>query len=136
MFDKNMYKQKRFATREDQYSFFLAEGLKGGAVAQYFVGYCYWHGDGVQTDFNEALKWYHLSAEQGFDEAQLVLGSRYQLGQCVERNYQVAFDWYKKAAEQGHSCAQNNVGDFYEKGQGVEKDYQQARVWYLRCKRA
>lgn len=133
MFDENMYKQKRFPTREDQCSFFLAEALKGEAVAQYFVGCCYWYGDGVQTDFNEALKWYHLSAEQGFDKAQLVLGGRYQLGQFVEKNDQIAFGWYKKAAEQGHSCAQNNVGDFYEKGQGVEKDYQQAKEWYLKA---
>lgn len=133
MFDKNMYQKKRFSSREEQYSFFLTEADKGEAVAQYFVGYCYWHGDGVQKNFDEAMKWYKLSAEQGFDEAQLVLGYRYQLGQHVAQDYTKAFYWYKQAAEQGHPCAQTNVGNAYEKGQGIKQDYQQAKAWYLKA---
>ena len=34
------------------------------AAAQYFVGYCYYYGDGVSKDKDKAFRWLVQSAEQ------------------------------------------------------------------------
>jgi TPR repeat protein len=39
--------------------------VQGHAKAQYYLGDCYYKGDGVVTDKTEAVKWYNKAAEQG-----------------------------------------------------------------------
>ena len=41
----------------------------GDAKAQYYLGRCYYKGDGVAQDYKEAVKWFTKSAEQGNDSA-------------------------------------------------------------------
>ena len=47
---------------------------QGDASAQYNLGVMYDRGDGVDQDYQEALKWYRLAAKQGNAEAQRDLG--------------------------------------------------------------
>jgi uncharacterized protein len=42
----------------------LAE--QGNAVAQYHLGFMYLKGEGVPENYEEAAKWFRLSAERGF----------------------------------------------------------------------
>ena len=49
------------------------------AAAQYNLGLCYEHGEGVAADQVEAAKWYRKAAEQNDVDAQ------YNLGMCYER---------------------------------------------------
>ena len=37
----------------------------GNADAQYKLGVMYYHGDGVEKDLNESIKWFKKAAEQG-----------------------------------------------------------------------
>ena len=46
---------------------FAAE--RGVPEAQYSLGICYEYGYGIEKDFEKAVKWYRLAAEQGNDKA-------------------------------------------------------------------
>ncbi len=79
-----------------------AAAEQGIAVAQYYLGICYYNGEGVKQDFNEAFRWYKSAAEQGNADAQCRLGNCYKNGEGVQQDYNEAFRWYKAAAEQGN----------------------------------
>jgi len=48
---------------------------KGNADGQYWVASAYFNGVAVPQDYNEALKWFRLAAEQGHEAAQTMLGA-------------------------------------------------------------
>jgi TPR repeat protein len=58
----------------------------------------YASGNGVLQDYQEALKWYRLAAEQGHAKAQLNLAVMYGNGQGVARDYALAYMWAYVAA--------------------------------------
>jgi TPR repeat protein len=88
----------------------------------------YEHGDGVPQDYGEALKWYHLAANQGDSLAQLNLGVMSRDGNGVLKNYAEAMKWFHLAADQGLALAQFNLGLMYANGLGPQ-DYVQAHMW-------
>ena len=52
--------------------------------AKYYLGFMYWHGQGVRQNYEEAVKWFRDSADSGHnDEAQYWLGNAFFSGQCV-----------------------------------------------------
>ena len=106
---------------------------QGFANAQYNLGYCYAHGEGVTQDYYEAVKWYRKAAAQGFARAQCNLGACYYNGEGVTKDYAEAVKWYRKAAEKGNACAQFNLGLCYEFAKGVTKDYAEAVKWYRKA---
>ena len=106
---------------------------KGYAAAQYYLGYCYYNGEGVTQDYTEAVKWYRKAAEQGNATAQNNLGNRYYYGEGVTQDYAEAVKWYRKAAEQGNAQAQCNLGYCYSNGEGVTQDYAEAVKWYRKA---
>ena len=67
-------------------------------------------GQGVPQDDKEAVKWYRLSAEQGYAEAQFNLGFMYDNGEGVPQDYKEAVKWYRLSAEQGNALGQYNLG--------------------------
>ena len=46
---------------------------QGDAKAQYNLGNCYYFGNGVTENEQEAVKWYRKAAEQGDAKAQYVI---------------------------------------------------------------
>ena len=46
---------------------------QGHAEAQFNLGICYEDGDGVEWNYDEAIKWYSKAADQGHEEAKLLL---------------------------------------------------------------
>jgi len=48
---------------------------KGNADGQFWMGVAYFDGEGVPQNFNEALKWFRLAAEQGHEAAREMLGA-------------------------------------------------------------
>ena len=58
----------------------------------------YQHGRGAPRNYTEALKWYRLSAEQGFGFALFNLGGMYATGKGVPLNYVQAHMWFSLAA--------------------------------------
>jgi TPR repeat protein len=88
------------------------------------------NGKGVLQDYSEAVRWYRLSAENGYASAQDNLGNMYNDGRGVLQDYSEALKWYRLAAEQGYASAQNNLGTMYDNGQGVLQDKVKAHMWY------
>ena len=69
----------------------------------------YESGYGVERDYEEAVKWYRLAAEQGNSRGQCALGKMYELGKGVKRNKKEALKWYCLAAEQWDKYAKERV---------------------------
>ena len=82
-----------------------------------------------KKDYKEAVKWYRLSAEQGYAGAKLNLGVMYGKGQGVPQDNKEAVRLYRLSAEQGDAKAQSNLGNNYALGEGVPQDYVSAHMW-------
>ena len=83
----------------------------------------------MPQDDAEAVRWYHLAAEQGEASAQNNLGVMYGTGEGVPEDDAEAVRWYRLAAEQSHASAQNNLGVMYGAGEGVPQDNIEAHMW-------
>ena len=70
------------------------------------------NGLGVAQSYEEAVKWYRKSADQGDADAQFNLGVCYDNGQGVAQSYKEAFKWYCKSADQGNSQAKDSLTRF------------------------
>lgn len=124
------YSKKAYAAAFPLLSKAAAMGI---AVAQDYLGDCYYDGRGVPQDYSEAVKWFRKSAEQGNILAQNSLGECYNAGKGVVKDLYEAVKWYRKAAEQDNAKAQVNLGHCYEWGYGVNTDLAEAMRWYYRA---
>lgn len=66
---------------------------------------CYYWGDGVDLDEQEAAKWWSKAAQNGDAKAQFCLGSCYKAGKGVRSDDQEAVKWWRKSASQGYDDA-------------------------------
>lgn len=114
---------------ETAFNKFKIVAESGNADAQVNVGAMYANGEGVEQNFDEALKWLRLSAEQGNAAAQNRLGAMYDDGQGVAQNFEEAAKWYRRSAEQGNTGAQINLGVMHAKGIGVQQDFVLGHMW-------
>jgi len=107
------------------------DAQQGFASAQFNLGVMHYKGQGVPTDYAEAIKWLRLAAQQGSASAQNMLGLIYYEGQGmrVRKDYAEAIKWFRLAARQGFASAQFNLGVMYSKGQGVPTDNAEAIKW-------
>ena len=55
----------------------------GDAEAQQELGRMYASGNGVLQDYTEAVKWFHMAAEQGDEKSQYLLAQFYHFGEKV-----------------------------------------------------
>jgi len=106
---------------------------KGNAQAQYKLGYCYLHGNGVEQNEKLAAEWYRKSAEQGYSPAQHALGGCYWQGQGVRQSDEEAIRLFKASAAQNNADALNQLGDIYTFGAGVEENVAEAFRCYQRA---
>ena len=74
----------------------------------------------------EAMKWYHLAADQGRADAQYQLGHLYY----KENNCAEAARWFQLAADQGRADTQSSLGAMYADGEGVPQDFVRALMWF------
>ena len=93
-----LYQDKNYI---DAFNCFQIAAEAGNARAQYWMGVCYYNGQGITQNYVEAVKWYRKAAEQGHVPAQRQLGHCYRDGLGVTQDYAEALNLYKKAAEQG-----------------------------------
>lgn len=114
-----------------KYFSIAAEG--GYAEAQYWLGQCYYCGDGVAENKTEGFKWFMKAAQQDYPDAQLYVGHCYYRGDGVAENKKEAFKWYMKAAEQGDPDAQYTVGFLYSRGGAVMLDKTEAFKWFMKA---
>lgn len=77
---------------------------------------------GVPVEYGQAVHWYLLAAEQGFDKAQNNVGCTYEHGQGVAQDDSLAMRWYLRAAEQRNALAQYNIACLNREVRGVAQD--------------
>ena len=75
------------------------------------LGYLYRQGRGVARDFDQALHWFRLAAEQSYSYAEFNLGQMYEHGWGVERDLSEAVNWYRRAAAHKHEWADRRLKD-------------------------
>ncbi len=122
---------------------FAAE--QGDREAQFTLAEMYQNGEGVERDDAEAVRWFHLAAEQGHADAhanlrmaarqgdidvQFSLGEMYENGEGVPQDDAEAARWYRMAAEQGLAAAQIALGNMYRNSEGVLWNSLEAIRWY------
>ena len=95
------------------------------------MGAMYEKGQGVPQDYKEAVKWYRLSAEQGYADAQYNLGQIYRRGEGVPRDYVLAHMWLNFAVSNGEKLAIKGRSLVEKKmtPQQIEKAQEMARNW-------
>lgn len=103
----------------------LTSALKGDAKAQYRLGVLYTDGKIVPKDYEQAIKWYSLAAQQEHPKAQVYLAMLYQ----KQKDYKNAAMWYVKAAGHGEPKAQYYLGLMFLAGKGVQKNIEEALKW-------
>jgi hypothetical protein len=79
---------------------------QGDARSQADLGYKYTVGQGIPRNYQEAARWFRLSAEQGYARGQYNLAISYAGGLGVPQNYSEAVRLYRLAADQGHANSQ------------------------------
>ena len=112
------------------YDLFLDAAEHGHVGAQSYLGRMLSMGEGVEKNYDEAVKWLKLAAEAGDADAQNRLGVRYNNGEGVPVDYKQAFEWMYKAASQGHPKSYGNLGTAYLFGRGVSRNYSEALKYY------
>ena len=108
----------------------------GDAATQFIVGQAYADGNGVDQNFDLALKWYQRAADQGNADAENALGVMYRTGSGVDQSKEEALWWYRKAARQGHGLAMFNLGTAYYNGDGVDVSDPAAYAWFTLARQA
>jgi len=98
----------------------LALAERGNTVAQYNLGEMYHIGEGVPTDYVEAVRWYKLAAKEEHAGSQFNLGVLYANGRGVPQDFAQAVELVQLAAEQNHADAQYALGLVFAKIRGTE----------------
>lgn len=108
---------------------------QGNADAQCLYGNCCLHGIGTLTDYDEAEKYFLLSAKRNNIPAQYYLGNMYYFEKYGRVDKRKAFDYMKKAAESGNNFpdAMYNLAIMYHLAEGVEKNLDEAIYWYTKA---
>ena len=106
---------------------FQTAAESGNAEAQYYLGYYYQHGVGLEKNKELSINWYEKSAKSGLPQAQNKMGMIYYSG--AEKDYELARKWFTLSAKQNYSQAQYMLGKIYSIGKGVEPDTLKAISW-------
>ena len=94
-----------FEEEVDKFRIIAEKGGQYSKLGQFNLGVRYYHGQGVEQSYEEALKWYRMAADQGLAEAECALGDMYYRGTGVVQDYETALEWFTKAHEHGHRKA-------------------------------
>jgi hypothetical protein len=95
------------------------------------LGYLYEGGRGVTQNYDEAVRWYRLAADQGDADAQQALADLYRFGWGVAKDYVEAHKWYSLAATRGKSEAAKSRDEIAAKmtPAQIERARQLATAW-------
>ena len=103
---------------------------KGNVEAMYKLGNLYYEGEGVNQNYEEAVKYFRMAANKGDADALDMLGDCYKNGEGVPQNYEEAVKYYKLAAEKKNKYSLNSLGLCYLNGTGVSKNYEEAKKYF------
>jgi len=119
--------------RQQGIELYRAAMEKGSTEAANDLGMIYQHGEGVATDYAEALRCYRYAAERDEPVAQYNLGHMHYYGFGTPEDHAEAIRWIRLAAEGNHPTAQIDLAVFLCKGEcGLAKNPEEALKW-LQC---
>jgi TPR repeat protein len=93
------------------------------AEAQSQLALCYYGGQGVKRNYNEAFEWFQKAADQGDGQAQFDLARMYRDAQGTAQDLGKAANWFAKAARNGVWLAYYELGMTYFQAGELEKAY-------------
>jgi hypothetical protein len=91
--------------------------------------------NGMPESLDNAMYWYHRSAELGNYQAMTNIGACYLHGVLDGPDYDLAYDWLIKAARKGSADAEFGLHEMYKFGLGVDKDHEHAYQWLKRARK-
>ena len=106
---------------ETAFNFFKNGASKGSLKAKYYLGRMYFYGEGVEQNYNVAIKLIWEAAEE-LPEAQSFLSAQYFSGTGVEQDFEMSFGLAKEAVSRGYNDAKYILGILYISGNGVKRD--------------
>ena len=77
---------------------------------------------GVEADFEKAVKLYEEAAKLGNTDAMLNLGVLHEYGLVFKQDKKEAVKWYEKAAEKGNAAAMRVLGDINHRERSDHRD--------------
>jgi len=107
----------------------------GDAVAQRALGDLYEDGQLVLQDFQAALYWRKLAAEQGDGSAANAAGRQYAQGLGVTRDEVLAMQYLISGAKTGNPVYQYDLGAYLDGMAGDSSDTSEAFKWYEKAAR-
>ena len=96
---------------------------------EFNLGEKYYHGTGVEKNYETAAEWYQKAAETGHVKAMVALGNLYSQGLGVIKNNEETIKWYQKAADVGYSEAMKLLMICYHEGKVVKRDETSIFKW-------
>ena len=121
----------------------LKKAEAGEAASQYQLAERYAEADGVDQDYQAALKWARQAADQGNAKAQYRMASILFLGVTGESRQPEALQLFRKSAEgleklakEGDVDARAKLGILCARGIGVEKDAERAAKLFTQAAEA
>ena len=98
--------------------------------ALYKLALRYEQGDGVEHSYEEAAKWYIISAKQGNESAKCKLVDLYALGKGVEKSTTEAISWLEKCKwddKCGNECKEFCISNY------LKKEDKKGGIIYISC---
>lgn len=92
---------------------------KSNPIGQAGMGIVYFYGSGVERNYQKALQYFQLSADQGYVEGHFLLGIMYYFGYGVKKDYKSAVKYFNLAAQLGHVLGYFNLAQMHATGTGV-----------------
>ncbi len=107
---------------------------QGDKTSMVIMGKIYYYGrGGVNINFNKAIEYYLMAANNEESEGMWRVGVCYQLGHGIAVDENEAVEWYRKSARKDNPTGQWRLGECYYKGCGIEIDYTKAVEWYTKA---
>ena len=105
----------------------MAAADGGYAQSQNYLGDLYEE----QEDFDNAVRYFKMAADQGSFDGLCNLGYCYEKGHGVILSFKKAYNLYKQAADAGSVRGMKMVGNCYLESIGVEEDGNEALRWFM-----
>lgn len=92
----------------------LGAAMLDDPVAQYVVGTMCVFGKGTAVDYDDALYWFSLAAENGHADALNEIGIMFAEGMGIDADFGKAEEYWNKAVELGCEDAERNLAHLKE----------------------
>jgi TPR repeat protein len=104
--------------------------------AYFWVGDCYYNGNGMEKDLKEAFKWFDKAHTECRDhDAKLRVAKMYKDGLGVEQNFMQSVSIFEELLETKHEpVAQQSLGQIYWEGsKDVERNLNVDITWFTKA---